>query len=63
MVSKLRRVYHIALQRQFRTLFRRQRQTMIALRVCAPPPSKGSPKTDSFWAIDFRGHPGRVVDL
>ena len=63
MVSKLRRVYHIALQCLFRSLFRRQRQAMITLRVCATPPSKGSQRTDSFWSIDFRGRPGRVIDL
>src|SRR4029077_1449590 len=36
---------------------------MIALRVCAMPPSRGLLETNSFWAIDCRGSPGTLLDL
>jgi hypothetical protein len=62
MLSELRLVYHVALRRLFRTLFRR-RQAMIALRVCAMPPSRGLLETNSFWAIDCRGCPSTLIDL
>src|SRR5258708_19978833 len=36
---------------------------MIALRVCAMPPSRGLLQTNSFWAINCRGSPGTLLDL
>src|ERR1700721_166181 len=36
---------------------------MIALRVCAMPPSRGLLETNSFWGIDCRGSPGQLLDL
>jgi putative oxidoreductase len=36
---------------------------MIALRVCAMPPSRGLLETNSFWAIGCRGSPGTLLDL
>src|SRR5258708_1786579 len=36
---------------------------MIALRVCAMPPSRRSLETNSFWAIDCHGFPGTLLDL
>ena len=61
MLSELRLVYQVPLRGLFRTLFRRS--TMIALRVCARHPSRGLLETNSFWAIDFRGRPGTLIDL
>jgi len=36
---------------------------MIALRVCAMPPSRGLLEPNSFWAIDCRASPGTLLDL
>src|SRR5580704_17375635 len=36
---------------------------MIALRVCLMPPSRGLLETNSFWAIDCHGSPGKLLDL
>jgi len=36
---------------------------MIALRVCAMPPSRGLLETNSFWSIDCRGCPSTLTDL
>ena len=36
---------------------------MIALRVCAMPPSRGLLETNSFWAVGCRGSPGTLLDL
>ena len=63
MVSELRLVYHVAVRCLSVRCLSVAKQAMIALRVCAMPPSRGLLEANPFWALDSRGCLTILIDL